>query len=59
MKLALGVWYEAWEGVGRRGGGPRSAAEYGTRRACLKPLSTTAPAIPKRDANGERSLAEW
>lgn len=50
------VWYEAWEGVGRRGGDP-SAADSGTRRACLlKPLSTTALANPIRDANGRSSI---
>jgi hypothetical protein len=54
MKLTRDVWYEAWEGVGRRGGGPR-AADSGTRRACLKSLSTTAFANPRGVANG-RSL---
>jgi len=57
MKLGLDddVWYEAWKGVGRRGGDPR-AADSGTRRACLKSLSTTARANPRGDANGRNLI---
>src|SRR4051794_14416731 len=56
MKLTLNGWYEAWEGPGRRGGGPRTA-DSGTRRACLKSLSTTALANRVGSANGRGSIS--
>ena len=44
MKLALDVWYEAWEDVQRKGGVPRSAET--SKMAGREPTSQTLSVAP-------------